>query len=334
MGDYDLMVLEQYPIEVKEIRKVRGAILCETDERLLLLKEAALSKTRILVLEEIHRALKEQGQMETDSLIMNKDGEYISVTEDGTKYYLKRWPDGKECDVRRTGDLLEAAKNLAKIHRILKFREHAGIFPAANLQDEFERHNRELKKVRAFIRKKTMKGEFETKFLECFQPMYEIAVHTEEGLRRSSYERMREESMKNGCFTHGEYNYHNLLVTQNGEMRVVNFEHFCTDIQASDLYYFLRKTMEKHQWNSKLGGELLRAYSAVNPLSDWDREYLAWRLSYPEKFWKCANTYYNSNKAWISAKSVEKLWLSIEQTEMKKRFLEQIFSFHLDESSV
>lgn len=54
--------------------------------------------------------MKEQGQMETDELIMNKDGSYISVTEDGTKYYLKKWFRGKECDVRKTGELLEAAK--------------------------------------------------------------------------------------------------------------------------------------------------------------------------------------------------------------------------------
>ena len=65
-------------------------------------------------------------------------------------------------------------------------------------------------------------------------------------------------------------------------------------------------------------------------LREEEKEYIALRLSYPEKFWKCANTYYNSNKAWISSKSVEKLRLSIEQNEVKKAFLEQIFSFHLD----
>ena len=58
-------------------------------------------------------------------------------------------------------------------------------------------------------------------------------------------------------------------------------------------------------------------------------EYLKIRLAYPEKFWKTANAYYRSNKAWISAKSIEKLTTAIAQTREKERFLNQIFSFHL-----
>ena len=48
----------------------------------------------------------------------------------------------------------------------------------------------------------------------------------------------------------GISNYHNILIAPDG-MTVVNFEHVGRDIQPSDLYYFLRKVMEKHQWNEK-----------------------------------------------------------------------------------
>ena len=96
-----------------------------------------------------------------------------------------------------------------------------------------------------------------------------------------------------------------------------------------DLYYFLRKVMEKHGWRERLGDNMLNAYSAIRPLTDSEMEYLKIRLIYPEKFWKIANSYYHSNKAWISTKSIEKLELAIRQTEEEKRFLEDIFSFHL-----
>ena len=58
-------------------------------------------------------------------------------------------------------------------------------------------------------------------------------------------------------------------------------------------------------------------------------EYLAIRLCYPEKFWKIINSYYHSNKAWVSEKSVEKLRICIGQVEEKQLFLENILSFHL-----
>ena len=305
MGDYDLEILEQYPIQVDNVRKVRGAFLCETDRGLMLLKQAALSKPRMLVMNEIHKAMKKQEHLRCDELIPNREGEFLTATEDGTTYYLKAWYPGRECDVRKHGEILEAARL----------------------------HNREMKKVWSFIRKKPIKGEFESRFLECFEDMYRVAAAVEERLGNSSYRRLQKEAKERGSFIHGEYNYHNILITPEG-MTAVNFEHVGRDLQAADLAYFLRKVMEKHQWNEKLGAEILRAYCAVNPLSEEEKEYIALRLSYPEKFWKCANTYYNSNKAWISSKSVEKLRISIEQNEIRKRFLEQIFAFHLEKSGV
>ena len=47
-----------------------------------------------------------------DSIILNKEDEYISRTEDGSRYIVKRWFSGRECDVRRPADILEAAGNL------------------------------------------------------------------------------------------------------------------------------------------------------------------------------------------------------------------------------
>ena len=87
--------------------------------------------------------------------------------------------------------------------------------------------------------------------------------------------------------------------------------------------------MEKNGWKVRLGDSMINAYSAVRPLTETESEYLKIRLIYPEKFWKVANSYYHSNKAWIPEKKVEKLDMAIRQTEEKKRFLEDIFSFHL-----
>ena len=64
---------------------------------------------------------------------------------------------------------------------------------------------------------------------------------------------------------HGDYNYHNLLVCQEG-MAVTGFEHAHRDVQMEDLYYFLRKCMEKHHYDERLGYRMMRAYDSVNNL--------------------------------------------------------------------
>lgn len=100
---------------------------------------------------------------------------------------------------------------------------------------------------------------------------------------------------------HGEYNYHNVLF-MHGKIATTNFEKCRRDIQMEDLYYFLRKVMEKNGWKIRIGDGMLNAYSAILPLTKEEITYLKVRLIYPEKFWKIANSYYNTNKAWVAVK--------------------------------
>ncbi len=182
---------------------------------------------------------------------------------------------------------------------------------------KYRRHNRELKKVRQFTRKVVPKGEFEFAFLKQFDQMYQWAEAAVEELERSDYEKLYAEEMKKFGMIHGEYNYHNIIMTKEG-IATTNFEKFRRDIQVEDLYYFLRKVLEKSGWKIRLGDGMLNAYSAIHPLTEGEMEYLKIRLIYPEKFWKTANSYYCTNKAWISVKNIEKLQTAIRQTEEKK----------------
>lgn len=334
MKDSEISVLEQYHIDVNSTRKVRGAILCDTNQGVCLLKEITFSEKRVPMLSKLCEYMKENGCENVDAIIVNTANQLFSVSEDGKKFILKKWFYGKECDIKRETDIIEATKNLANIHKILrnpiKLEEESKEFvmTGEDLRQEYYRHNRELRKVRAHIRNGVRKGDFELTFLKYFDYVYEWAERANSDLKNSSYEELFTKSQKEGRVTHGEYNYHNVLILPKG-IATTNFEHFHIDVQTSDLYYFLRKTMEKNHWDIGLGAKMLEAYNDVLPLEEAEMKYLAICIAYPEKFWKAANSYYRSRKAWIPAKSLEKLELAIRQTEEKKHFLETIFSFYL-----
>ena len=57
MKDYGISVLTQYQMEVFGTHKVRGAILCDTDKGLLLLKETRMEESRICALAKIYEQL-------------------------------------------------------------------------------------------------------------------------------------------------------------------------------------------------------------------------------------------------------------------------------------
>lgn len=185
------------------------------------------------------------------------------------------------------------------------------------------RHNRELKKIDRFIRKKTRKNEFETAYLSCFPKILEEAEWMERMLERSAYKKLRQRALEEGHFCHGEYTHHNILVN-GSRMAVINFEKCSVNVQINDLYHFMRKILEKQNYDFRLGIKMLRAYEEKNPLSPEEREYLGIRMEYPEKFWKLANYYYNTNKAWIPGKHMEKLEKFLGQQEKRVSFSREL----------
>jgi hypothetical protein len=48
-------------------------------------------------------------------------------------------------------------------------------------------------------------------------------------------------------------------------------------------------------------------------------------LLFPEKFWKLANHYLSSHKAWVSGRDIEKLDRIMEQEGRRQEFLENLF---------
>lgn len=328
MRDNGVSVLEQYDFEVRSTRKIRGAVLCDTDHGLMLLKEAERMAGGVPVLYRLQQMLTEKGYETIDLLCQNKEGELISTNEDGEKYLVKKWFAGRECDIRSEEEIMRAAGNLAHLHKQMVWDEPEELRQGKDLAELYKRHNQELKKIRRYMRKKPDKGQFETIYLKEFERMFDAAEEAVQRLGEFSCMELGDRQIRQGALCHGDYNYHNILINES-EIATVNFERFYRGVQADDLYYFLRKILEKYNWKEKICDGILKAYTDKKKLGAEEMEYLAVRLCYPEKFWKTANAYYCTNKAWMSERNAQKLEICISQQEKKKKLLKDIFCFHL-----
>lgn len=327
MKENELAILEQYDIDVKNTRKVRDAVLCETKQGLFLVKEMHISEKRLSVLDYLSEYLQMTGNERIDWILKTKDEQLFTTSEEGNQYFLKKWYAGKECDVHKEQDILDAVKNLTHLHQHLCDVD-IPMSEGEDLRETFFRHNREMKKVRSFMRERVGKSDFELVFLKHFDGMYSSAEDALFHLRESGYEQLRKRSTQSKRCIHGDYNYHNVLLTSEG-VATTNFEHVERNIQVTDFYYFLRKVMEKNHWNITLGDKMLNTYQKRRSFEEGELEYIAICLMYPEKFWKVANSYGRSRKVWMPAKNLEKLELVIQQAEEKKYFLKTIFSSFL-----
>lgn len=380
--DKGLSVLEQYDLTSENTHRGRGALLCQTQQGLKMIRPYNGPAGRLEKVYELLEHLKEAGHKNIDQILRNKEGNLISTDKDGISYIVKDWWDLRECDARSGNDVIKAVRELASVHKdmyinivselpykedcmsknqhtfqcnqdknqektLMKFMEtnygdeqsdiqeknvsceeyfiqkNCQENQAPDLREIYRKHNQELKKIREFIRKRKQKNQFEYLYLEHV-PRY--LIYGEEVLRRlekCAYEKMRYEDFQKGSVCHNGCTQHNFLMGKSGAI-LVNYEHYCFDSHMADLAQFMRKILEKHGWNRSLAEKIIHAYDQMRSLSQAELEQLQIRLSYPEKFWKISNNYYNNNKAFFPERTVEKL---IHQMENERNWLEFIQHF-------
>jgi CotS family spore coat protein len=321
--DYGLSTLEQYQLTAKSTSRARGALLCRTEQGLLILKEFQGSEKKLKKQQELLLTVETAG-FSVDSYLENQEGELVSRDRDGIPYTLQHWYEGRECDPRSREDILKSVGVLAALHKamVLTLVED---YMEPSLGDEFQRHNREIRSIRKFIRRKGPSGTFEKAYLDSVEWYLGKGEEALQMLRDSAYDDLRRESRGKGCVCHGEYNQHNVLILKSSAA-VTNFRHWGFDIQISDLYHFMRKILEKYNWDLSLGREMLNAYHREKPITREEWEYLKICFAYPEKYWKLANYYFSHNKVWISEKNTEKLNDLIRQQERWVQFIGKCFA--------
>lgn len=313
-------LIEQYPVVVKSFSKGRDCYLCDTGLKTVALHEYFGSKERAVFLAEMLKHLKDNGLL-TECIIESNSGEVLVTDEEERKFILTENYHGAECDTGKEEDMLTAVRVLAKLHLISK--AFPGEIPEMirrnqnSLMELYERHNKELRQVKNFVRSRKKKNAFEELFMRQYEAFRKKAEEVTEALKDIQ---LTEEAYG---FCHGDYNQHSIIFSRQG-VAIVGLERFTYDLQVRDLANFVRKMMEKHNWNVKLGMELIEAYVKIRPIGEEEGSFLYFFLAYPEKFWKLANHYNKGHKAWLCERNVEKLYKVISQEAEREHFLAEL----------
>ena len=326
MNDRAVSVLEHYELEVIRTQKGRNAILFETSQGWMILKEYRGPQERLEMLNRLLTAIKESGFTGAEQLVANKEGTFLCKDQDRTGYIVKTWPGGRECSLLDGQECRDAVQVMARLHHAMC---HPGLAQESgqkriDLAEELEKRNRELKHVRRFLREKGQKSCFERYLLQNYDFFLEEALAVTEQVKAYGDFMGTMDAVTRGCFCHGDFSHHNLL-GHNG-FSVINFEKYAIDSQMRDLYLFLRKLLEKSGWSVQTAKRLLEVYDREKKMTAQDTLQLYYRFAYPEKFWKIVNFYFNNGKAWIPSRNMEKLETLIAQNAAKKAFLDQTFS--------
>ena len=316
-------ILSQYDMEINEVVKGRGSYICNTNRGMKLLVPFCGSKEKGEFLNSYLKLLKEHGFW-VEQILLNKNME--AVTEDegtGERFIVKDYVAGTELNTARYSEMEAAVCLLAEYHAISEKMEIEipdRIKESAKLVvDTRYRHYRELVKVKNYIRSRKKKNEFEQIYMKNFEPMLATAERSMELLKEQALQTPK-------CdVCHGDYNQHNVVFSEE-RWKMIHFENIMYCWSVVDLANFLRKMLEKNNWDIELGMHLIEIYHKHCPMEAVQLRQLYGILLFPEKFWKITNHYINSRKAWISGRDIEKLKKVIEQETRRLNFMENLFS--------
>lgn len=319
MIEKDLKVLEQYNLQIEKTYRGRGSYLCESKGKIYLLKEYHVSEEKAAVIAEIVDSLRENPMLLADNFVKNKEDKYISRDRDNVGFVLKEWCNAKECDIKNEEEIVRIVEQLARLHTQLRKKEKV-VFTneAKTCVGEFEKRIKEMKKIRNYIMKKKSKTDFELLYINCFNGYMSLAEKAFEGIK------LLED--REPCLCHGDFTQHNALISDKG-VYIVNFDKAHYGSQIEDLYLFMRKILEKYEWEIRIGEKLLEGYESIKSLSENDKKELYFRFMFPEKFWKISNHYYNSRKVWGVERNLQKLDKLNSQMTKRQEFLDRINSY-------
>ncbi len=324
MNEKSLTVLEQYDIEVVDTYRSRGNYGCNTKDKKYILQEYDHSNEKMISLKAIYDYL-EKNDICTDYVIANRENSFVSISEDGYQYILKRWYNAQECDIKNIEHLVEASKLLGDFHQLLEntaqlFTDIKGFHPGKNMLVQLSKHNREIINIRNYIKKRKNKNEFEMTLFNIIESYNSQAKESYCLLEESSYGSLYEDAQIHKTINHGCFNHHNLMFEQETPI-LINLQKINYAPQIQDLYDFLRKAMEKNGWDINIGHKIIESYDKTRLITASEYKVLKSMFCYPEKFWKIINYYYNSNKAWYSEKNADKLNVFKTQEDLRWNFI-------------
>lgn len=311
-------VIEQYELNITGSRKGRGVMIYETEEGFYALKAVKGSPNRVKAQAMLLEKLRQSASFMVESYVVNKNGEYITKSEDGDAFLLKEYLEGKEWNLEDEAEILRGVQVMGELHSLLQVNGESGFTENVCWYHEVDKHNRELKRVRSFIRARKQKNSFELMFLQLYDTFFKEAEDVWKKIQTFLSENETMERKETLC--HGDFTYHNIIHYRN-KVAVLNFDKAGIGTQMDDFYQYFRKCMEKNNWSIPLAKKIILHYEKWHKITKQEAYYLYLRFSYPDKFWKVANHYYNGSKNRLLEKGQDKLEAVRRQNDKRREFL-------------
>ena len=316
----------QFDIKIEVIKANKGVYYLKTNKGERCLKKINYGPQKLLFVCGAKQHLIDNGFKNVDKYFLNIDGEpYALVNED--LYTLSEWLEGRECDFHNIEEVKLAARTLATMHEASK-----GYDPPENskLKSDLGRwphlmtkRIKSLDKMRDMVRKKNGKNDFDLLYLKSMEFYKDMGRKALKTLEESDYMKLCEIAEEEKSFCHHDFTYHNIILDNEDQAHVIDFDYCKREIRTFDVSNFMIKVLKRVDWNIEFAKAIIDSYNEVYPLREEEYKVLYAFLQFPQRYWRLANRYYYNEVNWGQNTFSNKIEAIINEQDKLLKFLEE-----------
>lgn len=319
------LVENNYNLHIEYIQKIKNVYKISNDYNNFCLKVINYDFGHFLFIISAIKYLKKNDFKNTPEILNTQCGqEYIQLEDKFA--YLTPWVDSRVADYDNSLDVLLAASKLAELHnKSLGFKLTEDMNPRIGWFkwiETFNTRENEILDFKGRILKKDKKTKFDVMYLDKMDEEIEFCKSSKKNLSESNYlEKMKIEIVKNG-FCHHDYANHNVLITGDGNVNVIDFDYCILDTHLHDLSSLLLRIMKHGKWNMNIALFILDAYDSINRVMKDDIPIMAGFMEFPQDYWQIGIQYYWEKHRWPEDAFIKKLKKIYYDEEEKQNFID------------
>lgn len=323
------IITSNYDLEIESIEKVKNTYKVNAKEGIYCVKVIRYQYPHFYFILSAILHLQDRGFNKIPDILKAKNGEYY-IELLGGYAYLTEWIPSRESNYDNPVELDMVAEKLGELHECSKgftitdkMKPRIGWFSWIKV---FSTRRDEILDFNHRISQKAYKSEFDKLYLENMNEELKRAERSIEGLRKLNYfELMEKEIFKRG-FCHHDYANHNVLIDNNGEINIIDFDYCILDTHIHDLSSLLIRAMKNGKWDVNKGKRIINNYCKASNVLDEELPLMKEFIRFPQAFWQLGIQMYWEQQPWDEKFFLERLNKYLEDRDDREEFVEKFFS--------
>lgn len=322
----------EYNIDVKGLEKIKGAYRVECEDKVYCFKIVRYELSHFLFILSAINHLNNKGFQYAPQIMRTVDGkEYVAI--DGYFAYITDWLKGREVSYDNPIELSLAARKLGELHKASEgFHVEENMNPRVGWFkwiEVYRTRRGEILDFRDRIYSKKHKTMFDFYYLQLMEDALDRCDKAIENLCQSKYENRMLEEITHGGFCHHDYAHHNILIGDNNELNIIDFDYCILDTHLHDLASLLVRTMKYDKWSEERMLIILKSYNNVYSLKQDELEIMAGFIEFPQDYWQRGIQYYWESKPWDEAFFIKKIQGYSEDRDNRQQLIDRLRQFKL-----